>query len=405
MELSIADIEGSVYQNFIDYIRNPGTFKNYSADIKKFLNAIPIDIYENNQIPLKDDSIESKAEAFVTLSKKDISVVKSIIKAYVRELIQRSESSDPKNRIGANRINNLIKPIKALCAANEVDISWKLVDKKIPKPGKSEDRAYTREEIQKMMIKATDITDKIIVCMFSSAGFRLEGWNFFIWKDLTFFKNKDGSFKGAALCVYRGDIEQYWTFITPETCKYLMLYRESWKKRFGNYPRYDDPLIVSNRIGLPTRLGYSGVQSRMRELVMSIGLRPPLKNGKRRHKVQLDHGFRKYFNTMCRRAKVNGLDKEDMMGHVNGLEKHYERYEEFDFERFPEYQKAIPFLTISDEERDKLELIQKQQEITELEEKNNKLEDQQKQINEMKVKQEKIEKLIYIEKKFPDINN
>ena len=48
-----------------------------------------------------------------------------------------------------------------------------------------------------------------------------------------------------------------------------------------------------------------------------------------------------------RRAKVNYLDKEDMMGHVNGLEKHYERYQEEDFERFPEYQKAIPFLTIS----------------------------------------------------------
>ena len=45
------------------------------------------------------------------------------------------------------------------------------------------------------------------------------------------------------------------------------------------------------------------------------------------------------------------LDKEDMMGHSTGLEKHYERYCEEDFERFPEYQKAIPFLTISDGER------------------------------------------------------
>ena len=56
---------------------------------------------------------------------------------------------------------------------------------------------------------------------------------------------------------------------------------------------------------------------------------------------------------MMRRAKVNYLDKEDMMGHSVGLERHYERYQEDDFERFPEYQKAIPFLTISDEERQK----------------------------------------------------
>ncbi len=58
---------------------------------------------------------------------------------------------------------------------------------------------------------------------------------------------------------------------------------------------------------------------------------------------------------MLRRAKVDFLDKEDMMGHKVGLEKHYERYQEEDFERFPEYQKAIPFLTISDEERIRLE--------------------------------------------------
>lgn len=58
---------------------------------------------------------------------------------------------------------------------------------------------------------------------------------------------------------------------------------------------------------------------------------------------------------MLRRAKVDYLDKEDMMGHKVGLEKHYERYQEEDFERFPEYQKAIPFLTISDEERIRLE--------------------------------------------------
>ena len=38
-----------------------------------------------------------------------------------------------------------------------------------------------------------------------------------------------------------------------------------------------------------------------------------------------------------------------------GLETHYERYLEDDFERFSEYQKAIPFLTISDEERIRLE--------------------------------------------------
>ena len=67
---------------------------------------------------------------------------------------------------------------------------------------------------------------------------------------------------------------------------------------------------------------------------------------------------------MMRRAKVNYLDKEDMMGHTTGLEKHYERYNEEDFERFPEYQKAIPFLTISEEEQLAIRNEQLQEELT-----------------------------------------
>ncbi|MDH5665336.1 MAG: hypothetical protein OEY10_03455, partial [Nitrosopumilus sp.] len=42
--------------------------------------------------------------------------------------------------------------IKTLLRANEIDFSWFLIDKMIPKESKSEDRAYTRAEIQKRII-------------------------------------------------------------------------------------------------------------------------------------------------------------------------------------------------------------------------------------------------------------
>ena len=47
---------------------------------------------------------------------------------------------------------------------------------------------------------------------------------------------------------------------------------------------------------------------------------------KKRYEVQLDYGFRKYINTMLRRARVNFADKEDMTGHKTGLKSIYERY-------------------------------------------------------------------------------
>ncbi len=51
------------------------------------------------------------------------------------------------------------------------------------------------------------------------------------------------------------------------------------------------------------------------------------------------------------------------------MEKHYERYNEADFERFHEYQKAILFFTISDVERTKFENQQLKEEKSTLERK------------------------------------
>ncbi len=62
---------------------------------------------------------------------------------------------------------------------------------------------------------------QVIITVFSSGGFRVEAWNYFTWKDLKIFKNKDETFKGGALLIYGKDEESYWTHITPEACKYL----------------------------------------------------------------------------------------------------------------------------------------------------------------------------------------
>lgn len=81
----------------------------------------------------------------------------------------------------------------------------------------------------------------------------------------------------------------------------------------------------------------------------------PSAKGELRYAVKLDHGFRKFFNTMMRRT--------------TGLENHYERYNEEDFERFPEYEKAIPFLTIFDTERVRLESAARTEKINHIRDK------------------------------------
>jgi len=363
MEIELENIREDVYSNFLDYMKSPETRRMYVRNLRKFLNLIPNNIFDEylGESP-KSREIEDLSNSFASLAKKDINVTKQIIKSYIKETNKAVEAG----KISPNTVKNRIKPIKALLSANEIDVSWSMINKMFPREVRSEDRAYTKEEIQNMLEHCTDIIDKLIILMFSSAGFRLEAWDYFCWKDVVFFPDENNDYKGAALRVYRGDPEEYWTFITPEACKILFLYKEEWRARFLQYPNDDDPLIASAKFDLPHRLHQKGVRARVDKIVTKIGLREQHKKGQRRFEVKLDHGFRKYFNTMMRRAKVNYLDKEDMMGHKVGLEKHYERYQEDDFERFSEYQKAIPFLTISEEEKLKIESIQKEAKIKQM---------------------------------------
>ena len=282
-----------------------------------------------------------------------------------------------------NSVANKIKPIRSLLVSNEIDVTWTTVRKMLPDTTKTQDRAYTKTEIHKMLEHCSSITDKVIILLFSSAGFRLEAWDYFCWKDVTFFKDESENYLGAALCVYRGFSEEYQTFVTPEACAMLDRYKEEWKQRFLREPTDDDPLLVSARYDTPHRLEQKGVKARVGKTISAIGLRDMTKKKNGRYEVALHHGFRKFFNTSMRRAKVNYLDKEDMMGHVTGLEKHYERYQQEDFERFPEYQKAIPFLTISQEEKYRAELIQKEDENQKIRVMDNQIKNLKEQLEEV----------------------
>jgi len=367
MEITLEKInERSVpYQLFLDGIKNKETSRRYKNLLYTFLKLIPNQVYQDilNESP-KNKEVETLAEFFVNLARKDPEITSNVIATYIKEDKKRAEAGE----LSPQTLPNHIKPIKVLLDSNRIHIHWKSLTKLFPRTMRgSKDRAYSREEIQKMLQVSNDITDRVIILMFSSAGFRLEAWDYFTWDDVVFFKNSDGTYKGAALQIYQNDPESYWTFITPETCNALEIYREKWKSDIGSYPKQDDPLIRSVKFPIVRRLNHMGIRKRIDTIVHAIGLRPPLPPGKRRHDVALDHGFRKYFNTMLRRAKVDYLDKEDMMGHTTGLEKHYERYNEQDFERFPEYQKTIPFLTVSDTERVKIENMKLRKEKTELE--------------------------------------
>jgi len=353
------------YQLFLDYFRNKETRRKYGNFLQNFLILIPPKIYEKNGIspPISKDRGEL-ARKFVELALKDRKAVQNVIAAYLK---QDKKLVDEK-KLNPNTVPNHIKPIKTLLDANDILLNWKNLNRLLPRAQKTDDKAYSREEIQRMLEASPTITDKLIIILFSACGYRVEAWDYFCWQDVEIFKNDEGGLLGGSILVYRGDPESYTTYFTPESARYLEQYREVWKGDIGSYPKPSDPLIKTVRFRPVRRLNYKGIKNRVEKIVSKIGLRPPLQPGMSRHEIALDHGFRKFFNTMLRLAKVDFLDKEDMMGHKIGLEKHYERYTDSS-ERFSEYKKAIPFLTISDTERVKFENQKLKKSKSELEKK------------------------------------
>ena len=243
MEITLEKInERSVpYQLFLDGIKNKETARRYKNSLHTFLKLIPNQIYQDilNESP-KNKEVETLAEFFVNLARKDPEITSNVIAAYIKEDKKRAEAGE----LSPQTLPNHIKPIKVLLDSNRIHIHWKSLTKLFPRTMRgSKDRAYSREEIQKMLQVSNDITDRVIILMFSSAGFRLEAWDYFTWDDVVFFKNSDETYKGAALLIYKNDPESYWTFITPETCNALKIYREKWKADIGSYPKQDDPLM------------------------------------------------------------------------------------------------------------------------------------------------------------------
>ncbi|MCH8833043.1 MAG: hypothetical protein IIA81_01985 [Thaumarchaeota archaeon] len=208
MEISIDDINkrSDPYQLFLDSIKSPETARKYKNALHSFLKIVPVKLYQDTLCKTpKDQEPSTLASFFVKLSGKDPDLASNVIATFIKNERKFVESGE----MSSNTLPNHIKPIRALLDANRIPIHWKSLNRLLPRrESKSNDRAYTRAEIQKMIEVAPDITDKLIILLFSSGGFRLESWNYFTWRDFVPFKNKDGSYKGGGLLVYRGDPEK-----------------------------------------------------------------------------------------------------------------------------------------------------------------------------------------------------
>jgi hypothetical protein len=317
--------------------------RQYPRRLKMFLDFI------NLKGPINEQAIQ-----FLVQTKDSPSLTEERFMEFVEFQIERSRRGE----IAESTISNYYKATKLFCEMNDVStVNWKKIRRGIPRGRQaSNDRAPTTEEIQKL-VEYPDRRIKPIVYTMISSGIRLGAWDYLQWKHVRPLFNENGEIIAAKLTVYAGDVEEYYSFITPEaygSLKEWMDFRGSYGERIASESwLMRDIWQTTNihygaKLGLatfPKRLKSSGIKRLLERALWEQGIRQPLKNGVRRHEWKAAHGLRKAYKSRAEQV-MKPVNVEITMGHNIGISKSY--YKPTEKELLQDYLRAIDVLTVKE---------------------------------------------------------
>ena len=280
-------------------------------------------------------------------------------------------------------IGNHLTALRHFYWINEVDgIKWDRVRSYLGEPVKAvEDKAYTHEQIAQVC-SFTDYRMKIAVMLQATSAMRIGaiadkagGKRYLRVGDLTRIE-KHGIYSIKA---YSRTSAQYITFCTPECAKVIDDYL-AYRRQQGETITADSPLIREQFSDLnatrPRPASLKTIEGLVRRAFVKAGLRTVEKGGSsaKRKENMLTHGLRKFAKKNMRKAGIDPVIIEYLMGHRSGdlsmgvtkLMMTYDPSE--DSELLTEYLKAVDNLTISNEARERFKAQKLEQENKALQE-------------------------------------
>ncbi len=307
-------------------------------------------------------------DSYTTMDHKQ---VENLVMEYVIYLKKKVE----KGIIGPNAIAQRIAPIDLFMSQNDVMINTKKVHRMYPRKVKAKGALpYTLEDLQAMLESTRNPRDKAIITYFSSTGARPGSVS-----DLKMKHLKDMDLGCMAVTIYEDDIEEYPGFITPEGVHYLKRY---FAEREFHGEKIDEESPVF-RNAYRKKIAWRNVKSisqqalkgLMWDIVQRAKLRKKMPDSGMKHQKALFGAFRKWYETTLNNLnEVNANVTEKLMGHRNDLRGTY--YNPNLEVRFENFKKAIPYLTISDKQRDAVKLKKLESKDDTIQELTNKIENQ-----------------------------
>jgi integrase len=334
-------LPGNSYRIFIEGLKSPVTKAAYSFALQKYMNYLGV----NNP----DDLL---------IHQENPKLIQNQIVDYLILL------KNPPHSLRYATRSQYLAAIMTFYDLNELVLNKKKIYRYLGEEERPiENRAYTTEEIRKML----DVSDeriRAILLFLVSTGVRIRAIIELKLQDLV----KVPEYDLYRVTVYSESRERYITFTTPEATKAMDVYLE-YRKRYGERFTPKTPVFRDqfDRNDLTSIHDVKSLTLRAAERLISrtiekSGIRTVERiteshseKGKIRKNVRLTAGFRKFFDTQLIYAQVEPRTKELFLGHSIGLDDHYFKPEENYVLR--EYLKAVDNLTINEENRLRKELI------------------------------------------------
>lgn len=213
-----------------------------------------------------------------------------------------------------NSVPSKFQGIKHFCIMNDIYINWDKIQRMFPAKQKTHNlRSYTTTEIGAMLNSNLSPRNKALIHFLASTGARIG-----VFDHMLQVKHMRKMPQGCcAVLLYAGDVEEYWSFLTPQAYNALQRYFE-FRQQNGELFSLDTSIFQTGQ----KQLGWNGARSAVYRIILKSGISRHKQSG--RYDVQADHGFRKRFNTILKlNNSVNYNIAEKLMGHKNGLDGTY----------------------------------------------------------------------------------
>lgn len=158
-----------------------------------------------------------------------------------------------KQTTSPNSIPSKLRGIRHFFVMNRTKLDWDIIYKMFPPKQKTSTlRAYTTEEVQKMLLYTKNSRDKALIHFLASTGARIGVFD----HPLLIKHMQKVSSNCTAFLLYAGTVEEYWSFLTPQATKILDVYHNI-RKRDGETFKPDTPIFVTSKHN-STQLSWSG---------------------------------------------------------------------------------------------------------------------------------------------------